>query len=47
MAGSSLEDENRFNFNAIKSFPTLENDKINVLKFLEATSDLIMVVGMY
>ncbi|XP_032513533.2 glycolipid transfer protein [Danaus plexippus] len=44
MAGSSLEDENRFNFNAIKSFPTLVNDKINVLKFLEATSDLIMVV---
>ncbi|CAG9585602.1 unnamed protein product [Danaus chrysippus] len=44
MAGSSLEDDNRFNFNAIKSFPTLVNDKINVLKFLEATSDLIMVV---
>ncbi|XP_045784815.1 glycolipid transfer protein isoform X1 [Maniola jurtina] len=45
MASSSEENQNCFSFEAVKSFPSVANGKINIICFLEATSDLISLVG--
>lgn len=47
MATASEENQTRFTFGDVKSFPSVTDGKINVSAFLEATCDLITLVGKY
>lgn len=44
MGSTSGTNEQSFRFQDVKTFP-YANGKINLVKFLEATSDLIRLVG--
>lgn len=47
MASTSTTDNQECFFLAVQDFPPVINGRINMIKFIDASTDLVAIVGMY